>query len=148
MNTLLKSNGGKIKPTALSNLFDPYFKRDWVDLFGKDIVDTVPAANISETNGSYLVEMAAPGLKKEDFKIKLEEDMITISSEKESETKTEEKDFSRREYNYSSFSRTFQLPEMVNQDKVKASYHDGVLKIELPKLEAKEKTNTKKIVVS
>ena len=110
-------------------------------------MDTTPGVNISETNGSYHVELAAPGLKKEDFNIKVDGDMITISSEKESEKKTEEKNYYRREYNYSSFSRSFNLPQEVNQEKITANYTDGVLKLELPKREAKAQAAGKKINV-
>jgi HSP20 family protein len=148
MSTLLKTNTGKIKPASLSNFFDPYFKRDWADVFGKDMVETIPAANIAETNGSYMVELAAPGLNKEDFKIKVDGDMIIISSEKETETRTEEKDYSRREYNYTSFSRSFQLPETVDQEKIKATYADGVLKVDLPKKTISESKSARKISVS
>jgi HSP20 family protein len=148
MSTLLKTNTGRIKPATLSNFFDPYFKRDWADIFGKDMVDTIPAANIAETNGSYMVELAAPGLKKEDFKIKVDGDMITISSEKETETKSEEKDYSRREYNYTSFSRSFQLPESIDQEKIKATYADGLLRVDLPKKTVSESQSARKITVS
>ncbi|MFM9056542.1 MAG: Hsp20/alpha crystallin family protein [Bacteroidota bacterium] len=133
MNTLVKSNNAKIKPAILGSLFDPILKREWPDFFGRDFIETIPSANISENAEHYTVELAAPGLKKEDFKINVEEDMITISSEKEHESKTEKKDYSRREYNYTSFYRTFGLPEGVDQDKIKAKYADGVLRIELPK---------------
>jgi len=137
----------KIKPATLSSLFDPFFRRDINDWFGRDFMDTTPGVNISETNGSYHVELAAPGLKKEDFNIKVDGEMITISSEKETEKKTEDKNYYRREYNYSSFSRSFNLPVEVNQEKITASYTDGVLKLELPKKEVKPQVSGKKINV-
>ncbi len=148
MSTLFKSNTGKIKPATFSGMFDPFFKKELGDWFGKEYVDTIPGVNITESKDSYHVELAAPGLKKEDFVIKVEGDIITISSEKESETKTEDKEYTRREYNYSSFSRSFNLPEMVNQDKIIATYTDGVLKVDLPKKEVTPAGNSKKIKVS
>lgn len=146
METTTKSIG-KIKPATLSSLFDPFFRRDINDWFGRDFMDTTPGVNISETNGSYHVELAAPGLKKEDFNIKVDGDMITISSEKETEKKTEEKNYYGREYNYTSFSRSFNLPAEVNQEKITANYTDGVLKLELPKKEVKPQVSGKKINV-
>lgn len=148
MSTLFKSNAGKIKPASMSGMFDPFFKKEMGDWFGKEFIETIPSVNISESNNAYHVELAAPGLKKEDFTIKVEDNIITISSEKESETKTGDKEFTRREYNYSSFSRSFDLPEMVNQEKILATYSDGVLKVDLPKKEVVEKSTAKKIKVS
>jgi HSP20 family protein len=133
MNTLVKNTNAKIKPAILGSIFDPFMKREWSDFFGRDFIETIPSVNISENEGHYTVELAAPGLKKEDFKINIEDEMITISSERETESKTEKKDYSRREYNYNSFYRSFGLPEGVDQEKIKATYTDGVLKIELPK---------------
>ena len=148
MTTLLKTNSGKIKPASISGMFDPFFKKEMGDWFGKEFVDTIPGVNITETNSAYHVELAAPGLKKDDFNIKVDGDIITISSEKETETKKEDEEYSRREYNYSSFSRSFNLPEYVNQDKIMATYVDGVLKVDLPKKEVTENSATKKIKVS
>jgi HSP20 family protein len=117
---------------------------DWFD----GAVDTVPDVNISETDGRYHLEMAAPGLKKEDFNISVDGELITISSEKETETKREDKDYSRREYNYSSFSRSFTLPELVDQEKISAQYQDGILKLELPKKSSAQINHSKHIKVS
>ncbi len=148
MTTLFKTNTGKIKPAGISGMFDPFFKKEIGDWFGKEFVDTIPGVNITESKNSYHVELAAPGLKKEDFNIKIDGDVITISSEKETETKSADKEYTRREYNYSSFSRSFNLPEMVNQDKIMATYTDGVLKVDLPKKETTQTSNSKKISVS
>lgn len=148
MSTLLKSNSGKIKPASISGMFDPFFKKEMGDWFGKEFVDTIPGVNITETNSSYHVELASPGLKKSDFTIKVEGDVITISSEKSSEEKSEDKEYTRREYNYSAFSRSFNLPELVNQDKIVATYTDGILKIDLPKKETTGNNSGKKINIS
>ena len=95
-----------------------------------------------------MVSLAAPGMKKDDFKIDLEGNMITISSEKEETKEEKEKKFTRKEYNYSSFCRSFTLPDEVNKEKVDARYEDGVLKISLPKKqEAKKMSISKHITV-
>ncbi|MEJ2594145.1 MAG: Hsp20/alpha crystallin family protein [bacterium] len=90
---------------------------------------------MSETDKEYLVELAAPGMKKSDFKINLDRNVLTISSETKQEDQEETKNFSRKEYSFSSFERSFTLPEAVNQEKIDAKYQDGVLKINLPKKE-------------
>jgi HSP20 family protein len=96
----------------------------------------LPAVNIKEDDNGFHVEVAAPGLSKEDFNVEVENDVLTIYSEKESKNKTEDSDYMRREFSYSSFKRTFTLPEnVVDVDKVKASYNNGVLNISLPKRE-------------
>jgi HSP20 family protein len=127
-------------------LDDDFFDRDW----GSGIQSTVPSVNISETENNFEVEMAAPGLKKEDFKIELDGNMLTISAEKKEEIKDENKDekFSRREFSYQSFQRSFQLPkDVVDEDKVKAYYQDGVLKLSIPKKEEAKKKSPRKIQI-
>jgi HSP20 family protein len=102
---------------------------------------TVPGVNIVETADNFSIEMAAPGLKKEDFKIHLNNDVLTISSEKKSEENETTAKFTRKEYSYSSFVRSFNLPEMVDSEKIEAGYIDGIMKVVLPKKEeAKPKT--------
>ena len=92
---------------------------------------------MKELDSGFEIQVAAPGIKKEDFKINLERNVLTISSE--SKTENEEKDengaFTRREFNYSSFSRSFTLPEMAEPEKIDAAYEDGILKIMVPKKE-------------
>ncbi|HEU5366741.1 MAG TPA: Hsp20/alpha crystallin family protein, partial [Hanamia sp.] len=94
------------------------------------------------------VSLAAPGLKKEDFKINLEGNMLTISSEKEEKNEEKDEKYTRQEYSYSSFERSFTLPDEVNQDKIDAHYQDGVLNLVLPKKEeAKRMAISKQITV-
>jgi HSP20 family protein len=97
---------------------------------------------------NYSVEVVAPGFKKEDFKLKVEDDILTISAESKSEKKEEgkEKEYTRREYSYSSFTRSFHLPDNVKDDSIAASYHDGILKLELPKSKVQVKA-TKEIAI-
>jgi HSP20 family protein len=141
-----------IRPGRLfPSLFDDFVKpwNEWFDSSESGRSITVPAVNITENANDYKISVAAPGLKKNDFHINVDGSMLTISGEKE-ETK-EEKDqenYTRKEYNYSSFSRSFTLPEEVNREKIEASYEDGVLKLVLPKKEeVKKAVASKQIVV-
>lgn len=109
---------------------------------------TVPAVNITETPNDYKVSLAAPGIKKEDFKIDVDGNRLTISAEKEEKVEEKEDKFTRREFNYTTFSRSFTMPEDVQFDKVDAKYVDGVLELVLPKKEeAKKAVVTKHITV-
>lgn len=118
------------------------FPSVWEDFFNNDLFDlpamasrgaTVPAVNINETDKEFELEIAAPGLKKNDFKVNIDRNVLTISTEKKEEKEEKEKNFTRKEFSYHSFSRSFTLPESVNQDKIDAKYIDGVLKLVLPK---------------
>jgi len=139
------------KSEAMPALFDDFFKpwNEWFDnggnLFSRSL--TIPSVNITETNNEYQVALAAPGLKKDDFKIDVEGNMLTISSEKEETREEKEKKFTRKEYNYTSFSRSFTLPDEVNKEKIEARYEDGVLKLSLPRKEEAKKTTAKQIAV-
>jgi HSP20 family protein len=108
---------------------------------------TVPPVNITENQDNYLVSLAVPGMKKDDFKIDVDGNMLTISSEKEETKEEKEKKFTRKEYSYSSFSRSFTLPDEVNREKIDAKYEDGVLKISLPRKEEVKKPTAKQIAV-
>ena len=132
-------------------LFDDFFK-PWNEWFGNEEnlwrrVLTVPQVNITENKDEYMVSLAAPGMKKDDFKIDVNGNMLTISSEKEENKEEKDKKFTRREYSYSSFSRSFTLPDEVNKEKIEARYEDGVLKLSLPRKEEVKKNLTKSISV-
>ncbi len=128
-------------------MMDDYFK-PWNELFGNGgswgKVLTIPAVNIAENRDEFKVTVAAPGLKKDDFTIDVEDNMLTISSEKEENKEQKEAHYTRKEYSYSSFNRNFSLPEMVNQGKIEASYQDGVLTVVLPKKEEAKKQSVSK----
>lgn len=122
------------------SFFDNFLSRDlmdWSNFNYSDTETTIPAVNVKEDNDKYLIEVAAPGMKKEDFKIKLENDLLTICSEKKSEKNEEESGkYSRKEFSYQSFQRSFTLPEgHVKREKIAARYNEGILQIELPKRE-------------
>jgi HSP20 family protein len=110
-------------------------------------VTSLPATNISETPQAYHVEVNAPGRAKEDFKIHLDKDLLTISFEKKEETKTEGVNSIRREFSFNSFKRSFSLDEKIDTNNIQAKYENGILKIELPKKED-VKEEVKQIAVS
>ena len=115
--------------------------RDFFDvenIFGSDwtgVKTSLPSVNISEDDKCFCVDVVAPGFKKEDFKINIEDDILTISAETKTESKEENKNkqYSRREYSHSSFTRSFRLPDNAKDDQVSASYKDGILNLEIPK---------------
>jgi HSP20 family protein len=134
-------------PATLDDFFKPW--SEWFD-GGRWLTRElkVPAVNITENDSQYTVSVAAPGLKKSDFNIDIEGDMLTISCEKEESKEEKDKNYTRKEYNFSSFSRSFTLPEEVNKEKIEATYEDGELKLVLPKKEeAKKQAAAKHIAV-
>ncbi len=107
----------------------------------------IPAVNIKEEKDKFVLELAAPGMKKDDFKINLDNYQLTISAETRNEKKEKEDSYTRREFVYNSFSRTFTLPKTIDIDKIKADYRNGILDIVLPKKEEEAKL-TKQIKIS
>jgi|WetSurMetagenome_2_1015567.scaffolds.fasta_scaffold572617_1 HSP20 family protein len=124
---------------SFPNIFDDFFGNslmDWSNLNFSSTNTTLPAVNVKETADSFKIEVAAPGMEKKDFKINLEKDVLTISSERKEEKKEKEGKFSRREFSYQSFQRSFMIPAgLVEGDKIQARYNEGILTIELPKKE-------------
>jgi HSP20 family protein len=139
------------KPILSPFVFDDFFK-PWNEWFDDDRLITrkitMPSVNIMENGKYYNVSLAAPGLKKDDFNINIDGNILTISCQKEETTEKKDEKFTRKEYNYSSFSRSFTLPEDVKQETIEAHYEDGVLMIRLPRKEAGKLTSpVKKIDV-
>lgn len=140
--------------TSLPTLFDSGWMEKFINApldeffnFGKVI--NVPAVNVTETDKEFRLNIAAPGLEKKDFKVDAFDDMLTISAEHEKEEKAEKNDrYNRREYNYSSWSRSFSLPVNCNIAKIGAEYKNGELKIVIPKMEVKEPKKVKNISVN
>lgn len=141
------------KPASMqTSFFDDFVKpwRDWVSSFYDGSAFnalTIPAANVTEDKDSYKLSLAAPGMKKEDFKIQLEGNILTVSAEKEEKKEEKNEKYRRQEYNYSSFSRSFNVPESISKDKIEAHYEEGVLKLKLPKNEEGKK-NGKSIAIA
>lgn len=133
-----------------NTFFDDFFTRDlfnWGDWSGEG--SSMPRVNILETNDKFRVEMAAPGMKKSDFHIELDNDVLTIHSERSSELE-QDKDarFTRREFSYQSFKRSFYLPNTVESEKIEAKYRDGILSLLIPKKEEARKKPVKTIAIS
>ena len=147
----MKTHALAKRAERLPSVFEDFFNNslnDWFDGGFPARTMNVPAVNITDRKDDYLVSLAAPGLKKEDFKIDVEGNILTISSEKEEKKEEKEEKYTRQEYSYSSFERSFTLPDEVNKDKIDAHYQDGVLKLVLPKKEeAKKMAISKQIVV-
>jgi len=132
--TLVKFNNKR--NNALMPGFNDVFESIFNDTFFNDrMVTRVPAVNISETENSYHVELAAPGLKKHDFKLNLEGNQLTISVEQSTDHEDNRKNYSKREYSYSSFARSFTLPESADDSNIDANYTNGVLRIDIAKRE-------------
>lgn len=115
---------------------DEFFNRGLNSFFGGDHFASSPSVNVFETNADYLIEVAAPGLEKQDFEVKVEGEFLIISSEKAQRAGQEtDGKYLRKEFNYATFSRSFRLPDSVQADQIKASYENGVLNLTLPKSE-------------
>ena len=114
------------------SLMDEIFKPDWfggMENFGANL----PAVNIKENEKDYELELSVPGMKKDDFNVEVDNNIMTISAEVKSESDVKEENYTRKEFSHSSFKRSFTLPETIDEDKIEASYVDGILKFRLPK---------------
>ncbi|QEM10274.1 Hsp20/alpha crystallin family protein [Mucilaginibacter rubeus] len=144
--TLVKFNNG-LKNTSANPFFSDVFDSLINDSFLSDkLIARVPAVNIAETENEFHVELAVPGLKKEDFKINLDKNVLSVAAEKKAENVEEGKKISKREYSYNSFVRSFTLPESADQSKIDADYADGILKLTIAKKE-EAKFQTREIAV-
>jgi len=151
MNLTVRTNGGL--PSVLSDFFGgSLFDKDFFDvandLFPSRLGINVPTANITETSKEYKVELAAPGLDRKDFKVEVRNHTMTITAEKEEEKKENDAGYSRREYSFNSFSRSFTLPENIRDGDIDAKYENGVLRIVIPKQKESPLKPTHKIEVS
>jgi HSP20 family protein len=139
---------------SIPSLIDSFFSRDLMDWNNSNFSSTnttLPAVNIKENDDRYEIEVAAPGMKKGDFQIKLDNNQLTISSENKTENEEKDSDgnYFRREFSYQSFKRTFTLPEHeIEGDKITAVYTDGILKVYLPKKEEVKPKPAREIRIS
>ncbi len=109
---------------------------------------SMPAVNIKEDDKRYTLELAVPGIDKKDLKIDINEDVLTISCETKNESEENKDGYKRKEFSYSSFCRSFQIPDNVNQDKIEANYKDGILSVGLPKMEEDKNKITRQVKIS
>lgn len=127
---LIKRNSNLVFPSLL----DEFFKPDWNGGV-QNYTTSLPAVNIKESETSYKLEFYVPGFKREDFNIEIDKNTLIVSSEKQFENENNNEKYSLKEFNFSSFKRTFTLPESVDFDAIKANYENGVLIVSLPKRE-------------
>lgn len=152
MKTLVRTNGSLFP--AIPSLLNDFLTDDWFDSSlanWKSSGATLPAVNVRETNDDFLIEVAAPGMKRDDFKVELDNNVLTISSQTEEnrEQKDSNGNYTRREFSYQSFQRSFSLPEnKVEGDKIAARYVDGILHVTVPKKEEAKVKPAKQIKVS
>jgi HSP20 family protein len=133
--TLVKFANGQ-KNHGVNPFFTDVFNSVLNDSFLSDkLANRVPAVNIAETEVAFHIELAAPGLKKEDFKISLDKNVLSVAADKKVENVEEGKKFSKREYSYNSFNRSFTLPDSAETSNIEAEYVDGVLKLTIAKKE-------------
>ncbi|MBN1599165.1 MAG: Hsp20/alpha crystallin family protein [Bacteroidales bacterium] len=139
------------------SLFNRLFEGDWSDPIGIGWLNSnfsstntsLPAVNVKEDDNKYLIDVAAPGMKKDDFKLNYDNGSLTISSEKKEENEENNGKYTRREFSYQSFQRTFNVPEdMIDSGKIEAKYDDGILHISLPKKEEAKPKPARSIKIS
>jgi HSP20 family protein len=145
--TLVKANkNGDLFPSLMSDFFDTdrFLSPRWLE---REFENTVPSVNIRENGKEFFIDLAAPGFRKSDFQVTVENNVLTISAEREEEKTDDKEHFTRKEFSYNSFSRSFTLPPSVNAEKVDAKYADGLLKLSLPKKDEAKTLSKKEIKV-
>ncbi len=145
----------KFKNEPASRLMDrsPLFSDLFNDFFEGVVSNNVtksfsPSVNIKESDEGYKLELAAPGLNKEDFKISMENDVISISAEKKEEQVEKNEKYTRKEFSYASFKRSFTLPEIADTEKISAAYENGVMTLLIPKKEESKPKPVREIKIS
>nr|WP_245141031.1 Hsp20/alpha crystallin family protein [Chryseobacterium daecheongense] len=136
----------------IPSMFEDMFNREllnWGNNNYSSTSTTVPSVNIKETGDAYEVEVAAPGMEKNDFKVTLDGNLLTISSSKEDQREEQNDNYTRREFSYQSFQRSFQLPkDVVDQENINARYENGLLRLTIPKKEEAKKKEPRLIEIS
>jgi len=128
--------------------FSDFFNEDFFPAMNRS-TSSLPSVNIREDEKAFYLELAVPGMEKKDLRIEVKDDVLTISSEHKEDRDEDFDGYRRREFSYSSFSRSFYLPEDVNGEKIGASYKDGILNVEIPKLEEeKKKEKVRSVTIS
>lgn len=132
----------------LPRIIDEFLGDDFLkDFFYMPEQFNAPAVNVSEDEDKFQIEVAAPGFNKDDFKVSLDNDVLTIQSEKTEEKEEKDKRYRRREFNYQSFSRSFIVPDYIDKEKIEAEYKDGILYLNLPKMKERIEKKGKDIKI-
>ena len=125
--------------SSFPNVFDEFFNRDLGRLVGQDATHSIPAVNVSEDESGYTIDLAVPGYSKDDFEVNVDNDRLTIKGERKEEKDSPSVQYNRREFNYSTFSRSFNLPKEANSKAIEGNYVNGILNVRIAKLTDKEK---------
>lgn len=144
----VKPENGRYNFPRFSSFIDSFFENEFPNVHGGDIFKTPALVNIKDTKEGYHIEVAAPGFKKEDFTVKVEGNLLTISAESKMENEVKEEKYTRKEFNFSSFKRSFTLPKTIEVGKVAGNYADGILSVSLPKKEEAKETGAYDIKIS
>ena len=139
-------------PTIARRNFRPFymgsiFDDDFLPVMSNNTT-SMPAVNIREDDKRFILDLAVPGIDRKDLKIDINEDVLTISSETKNESEENKDGYKRKEFSYSSFSRSFQIPENVNKEKIEANCKDGILSVALPKLDEEKKKISRQVKIS
>jgi HSP20 family protein len=138
-------------PSITRRNFRPFFPSLFDDDFytiNTSRPNSLPAVNIREDDKSYFLELAVPGMEKKDLRIDIDEDVLTISSETKNEAEDKRDGYTRKEFSFSSFVRSFYIPENVDRDSIQAGYNEGILTVSFPKQEIEKKKLTKEVKIS
>jgi len=138
--TITKRN---FRPFYMGSIFDD----DFFPVMSNN-VSSMPAVNIKEDDKEFMLDLAVPGIDKKDLKIDINEDVLTISSETKNESEENKDGYKRKEFSYTSFCRSFQIPENVNREKIEANYKDGILSVSLPKFEEEKNKISRQVKIS
>jgi HSP20 family protein len=138
--TITKRN---FRPFYMGSIFDD----DFFPVMSNN-VSSMPAVNIKEDDKRFMLDLAVPGIDKKDLKIDINEDVLTISSETKNESEESKDGYKRKEFSYTSFCRSFQIPENVNREKIEANYKDGILSVSLPKFEEERNKISRQVNIS
>lgn len=123
----------RFNPALMNRVFDDFFQT--IPTARPTLAGTLPAVNVKETEQDFQLELAAPGLRKEDFKVEINEGTLSVSAERKVEEETKQDGYTRREFHYGSFTRRFALPDTADERQISAKYNDGILTLVLPKKE-------------
>lgn len=144
----VKPENGRLTFPRFSSFIDGFLENEFENLSRKELFKTPALVNIKDAKDSYRIEVAAPGFKKEEFSIKVEGNILSLSAESKTETEAIEEKFTRKEFNFNSFTRSFTLSKNIDATKVAATYENGILYVTLPKKEEAKENASIEVKVS
>lgn len=144
----VRPESGRLSFPRFSNLVENFFENEFPTFNASEFMKTPALVNIKDAKDSYKIEIAAPGFKKEEMNVKVEGNLLTVSAETKTETETQEEKFTRKEFNFSEFKRSFTLPKTVDAAKISGVYENGILTVTLPKKEEAIEQKTIEVKIS